>query len=86
MVYARFIMRILGVKFYQGIRLAGEVLTHVENNLAEYGTGKTGATGVSVEEVPNGVLLTKGEHATLATWNNVQYVQYSTKVETKKSK
>jgi hypothetical protein len=81
-------MKILGVKFYQGIRLAGEVLTHVENNLAEYGTGKTGATGVTVQEVPNGVLLTKGEHATLATWNNVQYVQYSNKPtqETKKSK
>lgn len=76
-------MKILGVKFYQGVRLAGEVLTHVENNLAAYGTGKTGATGVTVEEVTNGVLLTKGERATLATWNNVQYVEYSVKSEAK---
>lgn len=69
-------MKILGVKFYQGIRLGGEVVTHIENNLAEYGTGKTGVTGASVEETNNGILIKKGIHATLATWNNVQYVQY----------
>ena len=75
-------MRITEVKFYQGVNIDGRVETHAVNNAAK-DTQSHIAKGISITETENGILLTKGKVATLATWNNVQYVKYDLTVEQK---
>jgi hypothetical protein len=69
-------MILKAVKFYQGVAIDGRVETHVVNNAPRIGTAYSGAKELQISEVENGILIKKGDKATLATWNNVQYVEY----------
>ncbi len=70
-------MKLKSVKFYQGVSLDGSVVTHAVANVPRVGTSYNGLKEVEITEVAHGVLLKKGNAATLATWNNVQYVEYT---------
>lgn len=86
MVYERKVMKILNVKFYQGVKLGGDTVTFVENNIPKVGTGKPGVKGCTIEQTEHGVLIKKDKLATLSSWNNVQYIEYdTTEQEVKKS-
>jgi hypothetical protein len=71
-----FKMKILGVKFYQGVKLSGETHTYVQPAISEQTGNLAAAKGYKIETQQNGVMLTKGNRSTLTSWNNIQYIEY----------
>jgi hypothetical protein len=69
-------MKILGVKFYQGVKLGGETHSFVQPLVSELTPNLSAAKGFKIETVENGVLITKGNLSTLTSWNNIQYIEY----------
>jgi len=69
-------LKILGVKFYQGVKLAGEVHSYIQPNTKTNTPNYEAAIGYELAEVENGILIRKGNKATLTSWNNVQYIEY----------
>jgi len=69
-------MTITAAKFYQGIKFGADTLTFINLSTENGKKDLTGATRYTVEEVEHGLLIRRGNLATLATWNNVAYVEY----------
>ena len=81
-------MIIKSVKFYQGIKFAGDTLTFVNLETENDKQTRLGLDSLSLEESDNGIFIKKGNLAVLATWNNIQYAEYEipAKKETSKAK
>jgi hypothetical protein len=63
-------MKILLVKFYQGVRIGG--ISETSASPANY----------KIEIQDKGVTISKADRVTLISWNNVAYIEYETVPET----
>lgn len=79
-------MKIMLVKFYQGVSLVGPTLASFTPD--EGLSDKAQARGFSAEVVDKGVMLyAKNEkQAALVPWNNVAYIRYATDATESKPK
>jgi hypothetical protein len=57
-------MKLLGVKFYQGVKIGSVTETYAQ------------PVNYTIKEVDKGVTISKGGKTTLTSWNNVQYIEY----------
>jgi hypothetical protein len=79
-------MKIVHVKFYQGVKVGSDTHPSMTNGQQVRHDSANKKELMQLEQVEHGILMKIGNQATLATWNNCQYVQYEIEpvVEVKK--
>ena len=69
-------MKILGVQFYQGVRLNNEVHKYIKPGQQLNASNVSNPSTITIKETDYGVLVTQGQRATLTSWNNIQGIEY----------
>lgn len=79
-------MKLVHVKFYQGVKVGSDTYPSMSNGQQVRHDSANKKVYMELEQTEHGILMKIGNQATLATWNNCQYVQYEIEkpVEVKK--